>query len=164
MSTVATFYASAGAGIIGAVLTWIFLPDTTGLDLSEIDRMHRYMLAGQLEHYHGDAVKPRHLSLWERWKGYGARASGAAAGCLTVALSWHASGQQLESSRHGVRTPPSTVTLLAPPWANPTGKHYDPEADAQQKMLQDHVCKAIEEEVEGASPTTAASGAGSAQE
>lgn len=48
VSTVATFYASAGAGVVGALLTWVFLPDTTGLDLGEIDRMHRYMLAGQV--------------------------------------------------------------------------------------------------------------------
>lgn len=44
----ATFYASAGAGIVGAVITWVFLPDTTGLELAEIDRLHRYMLAGQV--------------------------------------------------------------------------------------------------------------------
>jgi hypothetical protein len=48
VSTTATFYASAAAGIVGALLTWVFLPDTTGLDLGEIDRMHRYMLAGQV--------------------------------------------------------------------------------------------------------------------
>ena len=43
-----TFYCSAGAGIVGALLTWVFLPDTTGLDLAEIDRYHRFMLAGQV--------------------------------------------------------------------------------------------------------------------
>ena len=133
---------SAGAGIAGATLTWIFLPDTTGLDLGEIDRMHRFMLAGQVRgrchcrcqcrchcrcctvcskgwhgawdghglgshsrvgvsgargfvtrccialhecwpacrpplsclqrhNYTGPAIKPRHLSLYERWAGYG---------------------------------------------------------------------------------------------
>lgn len=36
------------AGIVGFVLTVIFLPDTTGLDLSEIDRMNRYYVAGQV--------------------------------------------------------------------------------------------------------------------
>lgn len=48
VSTVAIFYASAGAGVLGALMTWVFLPDTTGLDLAEIDRMHRFMLAGQV--------------------------------------------------------------------------------------------------------------------
>ncbi|PSC68539.1 proton phosphate symporter [Micractinium conductrix] len=71
VSETSTFYASAAAGIGGALLTWAFLPDTTGLDLSEIDRAHRFMLAGQWHHYHGPAVKPRHLSLYERWRGYG---------------------------------------------------------------------------------------------
>lgn len=30
------------------VLTVIFLPDTTGLDLAEIDRMNKYMVMGQV--------------------------------------------------------------------------------------------------------------------
>ncbi|KAI3423024.1 hypothetical protein D9Q98_010708 [Chlorella vulgaris] len=77
VDTVTTFYASAGAGVAGALLTWLFLPDTTGLDLSEIDRMHRYMLADKVEHYHGDAIKPRHLSLYEKWRGYGKLADSA---------------------------------------------------------------------------------------
>ncbi|KAI7842967.1 hypothetical protein COHA_003372, partial [Chlorella ohadii] len=71
VDTATTFYCSAGAGIVGAVFTWIFLPDTTGLDLAEIDRYHRFMLAGQTENYHGPAVKPKHLSMYERWRGYG---------------------------------------------------------------------------------------------
>lgn len=71
VSTTTTFYCSAGAGIVGAIITWIFLPDTTGLDLAEIDRYHRFMLAGQTKNYHGPAVKPKHLSLYERWRGYG---------------------------------------------------------------------------------------------
>lgn len=71
VSSVTTFYASAGAGIVGALLTIVFLPDTTGLDLAEIDRMHRFMLAGQMHNYHGAAIKPKHLSLYERWRGYG---------------------------------------------------------------------------------------------
>jgi hypothetical protein len=28
---------------------------------------HKYMLTGEFEHYHGEAVNPKHLSLWERW-------------------------------------------------------------------------------------------------
>lgn len=30
VSTIATFYCSAGAGVVGCLLTWFFLPDTTG--------------------------------------------------------------------------------------------------------------------------------------
>lgn len=43
----AAFYASAGAGLAGLLVTVGFLPDTTGLDLHEIDRMNRYLLADQ---------------------------------------------------------------------------------------------------------------------
>ena len=38
VSTQTAFYASAGAGLLGFLLTALFLPDTTGLDLHEIDR------------------------------------------------------------------------------------------------------------------------------
>ena len=47
VSSRTAFYCCAGAGALGFVLTLIFLPDTTGLDLHEIDRMNRYLLAGQ---------------------------------------------------------------------------------------------------------------------
>lgn len=60
------FFLSAGFGLVGAVLTWLFLPDTTGLPLDELDRFSKYLLAGAGEHYHGQAVAPRHLSVWER--------------------------------------------------------------------------------------------------
>jgi MFS family permease len=70
VSTQATFYASAGCGFFGMALTWLFLPDTTGLDLSEIDRHNRYLLAGRGEEYHGEAVNPRHLSVWEKIMGW----------------------------------------------------------------------------------------------
>lgn len=71
VSSRTAMYASAGAGIVGLVLTVVFLPDTTGLDLEEIDRWNRYLLAGQLHNYHGEAANPRFLSLYERWRGYG---------------------------------------------------------------------------------------------
>jgi hypothetical protein len=66
-----TFYVSAGAGALGAIATFIFLADTTGLDLSELDRYNLYLLAGQGNNYHGEAVNPKYLSLYERWVGYG---------------------------------------------------------------------------------------------
>ena len=48
VDTEITFYASSAAGVVGALLTLVFLPDTTGLDLVETDRLHRFMLAGQV--------------------------------------------------------------------------------------------------------------------
>jgi Sugar (and other) transporter len=62
-----TFYISAAAGLAGWLVTYMFLPDTTGLSLDELDRMAKYMLAGEWDHYHGEAINPKHLSLWERW-------------------------------------------------------------------------------------------------
>eukprot|EP00882_Tetradesmus_deserticola_P019871 GHRQ01021415.1.p1 GENE.GHRQ01021415.1~~GHRQ01021415.1.p1 ORF type:complete len:188 (+),score=64.82 GHRQ01021415.1:177-740(+) len=67
VSKQATFFLSAAFGLAGACVTWLFLPDTTGLSLDELDRMAKYMLAGEFEHYHGEGVNPRHLSTWERW-------------------------------------------------------------------------------------------------
>lgn len=65
------FLVSAIWGIAGAFVTWLFLPDTTGLDLEEYDRMMRYMMEGRFKDYHGEAVNPKHLSVFEiyvqRW-------------------------------------------------------------------------------------------------
>jgi hypothetical protein len=61
-----SFYLSAAFGIVGAAVTVLFLPDTTGMSLDELDRMAKYMLTDEFEHYHGEAIAPKHLSLWER--------------------------------------------------------------------------------------------------
>lgn len=65
------FYIVPWFGIFGALVTWLFLPDTTGLDLREQDRRWMYMRQGREHEYHGVAVHPKHLSLWERWTGKG---------------------------------------------------------------------------------------------
>eukprot|EP00955_Chlamydomonas_euryale_P090578 364556-Chlamydomonas_euryale.AAC.19 len=54
-------------GLGGAVLTIILLPDTTGLNLEENDRMQRCLLEGRWSSYHGEAINPKHLSLFERF-------------------------------------------------------------------------------------------------
>ena len=53
------------------VITFIFLPDTTGLDLKEQERRWYFIRTGHPENYHGVAVHPKHLSRWERWRGAG---------------------------------------------------------------------------------------------
>lgn len=70
---------------MGAIVTFLFLPDVTGLDLrvserinvmpctinltalslKEQERRWRYCMAGKPEEYHGIAVHRRHLSWWE---------------------------------------------------------------------------------------------------
>lgn len=58
-------------GLAGALLTWLFLPDTTGLDLKEQERRWAYIRDGREADYHGVAIHPKHLSVWERLRGVG---------------------------------------------------------------------------------------------
>lgn len=63
------FYVVPWFGLAGMLLTLVFLPDTTGLDLKEQERRWRYIRDGRAHEYHGVAVHPQHLSMWERWQG-----------------------------------------------------------------------------------------------
>ncbi|PFH63313.1 hypothetical protein XA68_13770 [Ophiocordyceps unilateralis] len=63
------FYVVPWFGLAGMLLTWLFLPDTTGLDLKEQERRWNYIRQGRADDYHGVAVNPAHLSLWERMRG-----------------------------------------------------------------------------------------------
>jgi hypothetical protein len=58
-------------GLAGVIFTYLFLPDTTGLDLKEQERRWAYIRAGREKEYHGVAVHPKHLSTWERLRGIG---------------------------------------------------------------------------------------------
>jgi uncharacterized membrane protein len=40
-----SFYLSAAFGILGAAVTWLFLPDTTGMSLDELDRWGGHSMA-----------------------------------------------------------------------------------------------------------------------
>ena len=53
------------SAILGAFFTLLMLPDTTGLDLEEYDRMQRCILEQRVTDYHGEALNPKHLSLVE---------------------------------------------------------------------------------------------------
>lgn len=65
------FYVVPWFGLAGMLLTLLFLPDTTGLDLKEQERRWHYIRAGRESDYHGVAVHPKHLSLYERLRGVG---------------------------------------------------------------------------------------------
>lgn len=71
IDTQTKFYVVPWFGLAGALLTWLFLPDTTGLDLKEQERRWTYIRAGREEDYHGIAIHPKHLSVWERFRGVG---------------------------------------------------------------------------------------------
>ncbi|KAH8732695.1 major facilitator superfamily domain-containing protein [Phaeosphaeriaceae sp. PMI808] len=63
------FYFVPWFGLAGALLTWLFLPDTTGLDLKEQERRWAFIRAGKEHDYHGIAIHWKHLSWWERFRG-----------------------------------------------------------------------------------------------
>ncbi|KAI9825257.1 MAG: hypothetical protein M1832_001291 [Thelocarpon impressellum] len=71
IDTQTKFYVVPWFGLFGALVTWLFLPDTTGLDLKEQERRWNCIRRGLEEDYHGIAVHPSHLSLWERMRGVG---------------------------------------------------------------------------------------------
>ncbi|KAH8691293.1 putative MFS phosphate transporter [Talaromyces proteolyticus] len=65
------FYVVPWFGLAGMITTALWLPDTTGLDLKEQERRWFYIRQGRAHEYHGVAVHPQHLSLWERFRGVG---------------------------------------------------------------------------------------------
>lgn len=65
------FYIVPWFGLAGMVMTFLWLPDTTGLDLKEQERRWQYIREGRGHEYHGIAVHPHHLSVWERLRGIG---------------------------------------------------------------------------------------------
>ncbi|KAL4818903.1 major facilitator superfamily domain-containing protein [Aspergillus spinulosporus] len=71
IDTQTKFYVVPWFGLAGLILTFFFLPDTTGLDLKEQERRWKYIREGREQDYHGPAVHPKHLSLWERFRGTG---------------------------------------------------------------------------------------------
>lgn len=60
------FWLGMSLAIVGWVVTLIFVPDTSGLDLRELERYWSYVRDNRAEDYHGVAVHPQHLSLFER--------------------------------------------------------------------------------------------------
>ena len=71
IDTQTKFYVVPWFGLAGMVFTLLFLPDTTGLDLKEQERRWACIRDGKEEDYHGVAIHPRHLSVWERFRGVG---------------------------------------------------------------------------------------------
>lgn len=69
IDTQTKFYVVPWFGLAGALLTLVFLPDTTGLDLKEQERRWRFIRDGREADYHGIAVHWKHLSWYERLQG-----------------------------------------------------------------------------------------------
>ncbi|KIW26445.1 uncharacterized protein PV07_09539 [Cladophialophora immunda] len=60
------FWVVSWFGLIGFIVTILFIPDTTGLDLREQERYWYFVREGRSQDYHGIAIHPRHLSWYER--------------------------------------------------------------------------------------------------
>jgi MFS family permease len=60
------FYVVTWFGLVGFLLTELFVADTTGLDLREQERYWLLVRQGREHEYHGIAIHPRHLSFYER--------------------------------------------------------------------------------------------------
>jgi MFS family permease len=59
------FWVVTWFGLVGWLVTVLFVPDTTGLDLQEQERYWKCIREGRVQDYNGVAIHPRHLSLWE---------------------------------------------------------------------------------------------------
>jgi len=71
IDTQTKFYVVPWFGLVGVFLTVVFMPDTTGLDLKEQERRWAFIRAGKESDYHGIAIHPKHLSMWESMRGVG---------------------------------------------------------------------------------------------
>ena len=71
IDTQTKFYVVPWFGLAGMLVTFVFLPETTGLDLKEQERRWHMIREGREQDYHGTAIHPHHLSLWERIRGVG---------------------------------------------------------------------------------------------
>lgn len=69
IDTQTKFYVVPWFGLAGVILNVLFMPDTTGLDLKEQERRWAFIRAGREKEYHGVAIHPRHISLWEWLRG-----------------------------------------------------------------------------------------------
>mmetsp|Transcript_8260 Transcript_8260/g.16480 ORF Transcript_8260/g.16480 Transcript_8260/m.16480 type:complete len:642 (-) Transcript_8260:64-1989(-) len=63
------FLFCAACGFVGLVVTELFTPDVSSMDMSHTDDRWDLILLGRAEDYHGEAVKPEHLSYYERMIG-----------------------------------------------------------------------------------------------
>jgi len=61
------FYIVTWFGLAGFLLTCLFVADTTGLDLREQERYWVLVRQGREHEYHGIAIHPRHLSMYEHY-------------------------------------------------------------------------------------------------
>ena len=69
IDTQTKFHVVPWFGLAGVLLTVVFMPDTTGLDLKEQERRWAFIRNGRGHEYHGVAVHWKHLSWWERMRG-----------------------------------------------------------------------------------------------
>ena len=64
LSTREKFYIVPWFGLAGALVTWLFLPDTTGLDLKEQERRWTCIRSGREKDYHVSSRSELSASYW----------------------------------------------------------------------------------------------------
>eukprot|EP01024_Parvocaulis_polyphysoides_P047962 TRINITY_DN45492_c0_g1_i1.p1 TRINITY_DN45492_c0_g1~~TRINITY_DN45492_c0_g1_i1.p1 ORF type:complete len:111 (+),score=11.38 TRINITY_DN45492_c0_g1_i1:91-423(+) len=65
-STEFIFFTCAVCGLVGALLTLLFIPNVSHLDLAEADFRWQLILTGAHDRYGGEAIRSDNLSLFER--------------------------------------------------------------------------------------------------
>ena len=63
------FWLTSSFNIGGLLLTLLFMPDPLRVSLTEVDRRWSYLTSGRV--YHGEAISPKNLSMFERLIGIG---------------------------------------------------------------------------------------------
>lgn len=61
------FLVSGYCSFLACLVTFITIPESSSLDLHELDKKWIFTLRGQMEEYKGDANEHRYMSTWERF-------------------------------------------------------------------------------------------------
>jgi MFS family permease len=69
-STTDIFWMCGAAGVLGAIVTFLFSVDMTQVSLAEHDAQLELFLEGRLDVYKGKLNAPEHLSIFEKWTGW----------------------------------------------------------------------------------------------
>jgi MFS family permease len=70
MGAQSIFYVCAACGAIGLVITVVFVPEVTSMDLHAMDERWALILQHRVSDYHGAAINPKYLSWFERVNGH----------------------------------------------------------------------------------------------
>ena len=67
LSDAGMFLVSGYCSFLACLVTFMTIPESSTLDLHELDKKWILTLGGRIEEYRGEANEFRHISTWERW-------------------------------------------------------------------------------------------------